>query len=234
MNRKRFKHPSLTIEGDKHTTHTILTQKSDLKIAIVSIDKLKPHEKGSPLYLKLIRKEILKDGILRYPIVADEKTLVILDGMHRWLALKSLGCAHIPAVLVDANQDSRIRVGRRRIHRYVDDSSNAITIEKVISAGLSGHLMQPRSTRHFFPFSKFQQINYPLQLLGRESPQDVSEYLAKINDEECSIAFEDWLKEISEELEFLTRRKEEVEKEMSELLNRVKNVDDNDFYFFHS
>jgi hypothetical protein len=198
----------------------------------VSIDKLKPHEKGSPLYLKLIRKEILKDGVLRYPIIADEKTLVILDGMHRWLALKSLGYTRIPTVLVDADQDSRIRIGRRRIHRYVDDSSNAITIENVISAGLTRRLMQPRSTRHFFPFSKFQQINYPLQLLGQRNPQDVSQDLAEINDEECSIAFEDWLKEISEELLFLTRRKEEVEKEMSELLNRVKNVDDNDIHFF--
>ena len=198
----------------------------------MSIDKLKPHEKGSPLYLKLIRKEILKDGVLRYPIIADEKTLVILDGMHRWLALKSLGYTRIPTVLVDADQDSRIRIGRRRIHRYVDDSSNAITIENVISAGLTRRLMQPRSTRHFFPFSKFQQINYPLQLLGQRNPQDVSQDLAEINDEECSIAFEDWLKEISEELLFLTRRKEEVEKEMSELLNRVKNVDDNDIHFF--
>jgi len=55
------------------------------------IDELKPHEKGSPLYLELLRQEILRDGILKYLIIADEKTHVILDGMHHWLALKSLG-----------------------------------------------------------------------------------------------------------------------------------------------
>jgi hypothetical protein len=211
-------------------TYTILAQKSDLKIAIVPIDQLKPHEKGSPLYLRLIRKELLKDGMLRYPIVADEKTFVILDGMHRWLALKSLGYTRMPTILINASREPRLRIGRRRIHRYINDTQPNITVEKVISAGLSGQLMRPKSTRHFFPFSKFQQINYPLQLLGQRNPQDVSKYLARINDKKCSIAFEDWLKEISEELEFLTGRKEEVEKEMSEFLNRVKNLDNSNAY----
>jgi hypothetical protein len=229
MNLKRFKLPLSTTEGEKQMTYTILAQKPDLRIAIVPIDELKPHEKGSPLYLKLIRKELLNEGVLKYPIVADEKTLVILDGMHRWLALKSLGYTHIPTILTNVHQNPRIRIGRRRINRYTDDASSKITIEEVISAALSGQLMQPKSTRHFFSFSKFQQINYPLRLLGCRGPQDVSKYLAKITDKECSVAFEDWLKEISEELEFLTRRKEEVEKEMNEFLNRVKNLD-NDVY----
>jgi hypothetical protein len=224
-----LKLPPSTIKGEKHVTYTILTQKSDLRIAIVPIDSLKPHEKGSPLYLKLIRKELLNDGVLKYPIIADEKTFVILDGMHRWLALKSLGYTRMPTILVDAHQNPKIRIGRRRIHRYTDDASHEITIEKVISTALSGELMQPKSTRHFFPFSKFQRINYPLRLLERKDPQDVSKYLARTTDKDCSAAFEDWLKEISEELEFLIRRKEEVEKEMSEFLNRVKDLN-NDVY----
>jgi len=211
-------------------TYTILTQKSDLRIAIVPIDELKPHERGSPLYLKLIRKELLKDGVLRYPIIADEETLVILDGMHRWLALKSLGYTLIPAILVNARQDPEIRIGKRRIHRYVDDSQPKITMNRVISAALSGRLMKPKSTRHFFPFSKFQQINYPLQLLGRKDPQDVSNYLARMTQKKCSLAIEEWLNEISEELDFLTRRKEEVEKEKSEFLKRVKSLDDNPYF----
>jgi hypothetical protein len=208
-------------------TYTILAQKSDLRMAMVPIDELKPHEKGSPLYLRLIRKELLKDGVLRYPIIADEETLVILDGMHRWLALKSLGCTLVPAILINARQDPRIRIGKRRIHRYEDDSQPKITVDRVISAGLSGRLMKPKSTRHFFPFSKFQQINYPLQLLGRKAPQDVSKYLARMTDKKCSLVFEDWLAEISEELNFLTRRKEEVEKEKSEFLSRIRSLDDN-------
>jgi hypothetical protein len=205
-------------------TYTILAYKRDLKMEVVPIDKLRPHEKGSALYLKLITKELLKDGMLRYPIVADEKTLVILDGMHRWLALNSLGCTLIPAILVNACRDPRIRIGTRRIHRYQYNSNPKITVDKVISAALAGRLMEPKSTRHFFPFSKFQQINYPLRLLGRRDPRDVSEYLAKTTEKESKAALEEWLKEISEELEFLTNARQEVEKEQAEFLNRVRSL----------
>ena len=211
----------------EQVTFTVLTEKPDLKIALVPIDELKPHEKGSPLYLEMLKQEILRDGVLKYPIIADEKTHVILDGMHRWLALKSLGYSLIPVMFTNAFQNPKIHVGRRRIHRYASNSDEEITIEKVISAGLSGRLMKPRSTRHFFPFSKFQQINYSLHLLRKCATQDVSKYLARITRAECKLAIKEWLEEISEELEFLTKRKEEVEKEMEEFLNRIKNLDNN-------
>jgi hypothetical protein len=202
-------------------------EKSNLKIVLVPIDELKPHEKGSPLYLELLKQEIDGDGVLKYPIIADEKSQVILDGMHRWLALKSLGYTLIPVMLINAFQNPKIRVGRRRIHRYVTDSDEEIPIERVISAGLNKCLMKPRSTRHFFPFSKFQQINYPLRSLGKCAPQDVSKYLAKMTREECRLAIKEWLEEISEELVFLARRKEEAQREMEEFINRVKNLGNN-------
>ncbi|MEM3458105.1 MAG: ParB N-terminal domain-containing protein [Candidatus Bathyarchaeia archaeon] len=208
-------------------TYTVLTEKSNLKIALLPIDELKPHEEGSPIYFELLKQEILKDGVLKYPIIADEKTHVILDGMHRWLALKSLGYTLIPVILVDACNNPEIRVGKRRIHRYICNSDGEIPIKEVISAGLSGRLMKPRSTRHFFPFSKFQQINYPLHQLRKKAAKDVSGYLAKMTQQECNFAIKEWLKEIAEELEFLTKRKEEVEKEMAEFLNRVKNLNGN-------
>lgn len=128
-------------------------------------------------------------------------------------------------MLVDTFQ-SEIHVGRRRIHRYVKNSGEDLTVEQVISTGLSGRLMIPRSTRHFFPFSKFQQINCPLGRLGKRVPQDVSRYLAKMTRPECILAIKEWLEEISEELQFLAGRKREVEKEMEEFLNRIKNLDD--------
>jgi len=209
------------------TSAILKNEKSNLKIVLLPINELKPHEKGSPLYLELLVQEILRDGVLKYPIIADEKTHVILDGMHRWLALKSLGYTLIPVMLIDAFQNPKIHVGKRRIHRYTSDSKEEISIEKVISAGLSGRLMKPRSTRHFFPFSKFQQVNYSLGLLGKHTPQDISKYLAKMTREECRLAIKEWRKEISEELEFLTKRKEEVEREMEEFLNRIKNLGNN-------
>lgn len=206
-------------------TSTILkTQNASVKIALLPVDQLRPHEKGSPLYLELLRKEILRDGVLRYPIIADEKTHVILDGMHRWLVMKNLGCELIPVILVDVFKSPKIRVGKRRVHQYAGCADEEMSVEKVISAGLSGHLMEPRSTRHFFPFSKLQQINYPLRLLQKNPPQDVSKYLSTMTDKECSSAIEQWLEEMCEELEFLSKRKEEVEREKEEFLNRVRSL----------
>jgi len=207
----------------EQVTSNVLAERSNLETVLLSIDELKPHEKGSQLYLELLRQEILRDGILKYPIIADEKTRVIMDGMHRWLALKSLGYTLIPVILVNAFQNPKIRVGKRRIHRYISNSHEEIPIEKVISAGLSRSLMKPRSTRHFFPFSKFQQINYPLHSLRKRIPQDVSKYIAKMTGEEGNLVIKEWREEISEELEFLTKRKEEAEKELEEFLSRVKN-----------
>jgi hypothetical protein len=208
-------------------TSTTLAEKSKSKIAVLPIDSLKPHEKGSPLYLEILKQEITRDGVLKYPVIADEKTHVILDGMHRWLALKNLGYTLIPVILVDASQNPRIHVGKRRIHRYICNLEDEIPIETVISAGISGNLMKPRSTRHFFPFSKFQQIDYPLSRLERDKPQDVSKYLEKMTLEDCKKAIKEWLEEMIEEQNFLTKRREDVEREIGDFLRRVKGVNSN-------
>jgi hypothetical protein len=205
-------------------TTTIQRIGNDVAMVLLQLNELRPHEKGSPLYLQLLRQEILRDGALRYPIIADERTLVVLDGTHRWLALKSLGYHLIPVMLVDVFQKQGIRVGRKRIHQYIGGSCEEISIKRVIEAGLSGHLMEPRTTRHFFPFSKLQQINYPLHMLKKGAPCDVSPYLSRMTGKECRIAIGQWLDEISEELNFLAERKAEVEKEREEFLNRVKNL----------
>ncbi|MEM3578902.1 MAG: ParB N-terminal domain-containing protein [Candidatus Bathyarchaeia archaeon] len=200
------------------------------KITLLPIEQLKPHEKGSPLYLELLKQEILKDGVLKYPIIADEKSLVILDGMHRWLALQSLGYEKIPVLLVNALENSKIRIGRRRIHRYIDNADTHITTKEVISAGLNGQLMPPRTTRHFLPFLKPPRIDCPLGSLGKSIPKDVSKYLAETTREECRKVIKNWLEEISEELDFLKSRIEEVEKEREEFLARIKSLNNNHFF----
>lgn len=224
MSQRKLRFQRLVVEGGGKALSSVALAKSKLKVILLPIDELKPHEMGSPLYLELLRQEILRDGVLKYPIVADEKSRVILDGMHRWLALKSLGYKLVPTVLVDASHNPKIRVGRRRIHRYLNNDGEDISVAEVISAGLKGRLMKPRSTRHFFPFLKPQQINYPLKLLDKGAPQDVSKYLAKMSEDENALAIGEWLREFTEELDFLSKRREEVEKEMEEFLNRVKDL----------
>ncbi|MEM2281719.1 MAG: ParB N-terminal domain-containing protein [Candidatus Bathyarchaeia archaeon] len=197
---------------------------TQFKVLFLPIEQLKPHEKGSPLYLELLKQEIIKDGVLKYPIIADETSLVILDGMHRWLALQSLGYEKIPVLLVNALENPKIRIGSRRVHRYIDNSDMHITAKEVISAGLGGKLMPPRTTRHFFPFLKPPRIDCPLDSLGKGAPKDVSKYLVEATPEECRKAIKGWLEEISEELAFLKKRIEEVEREKEEFLARIKSL----------
>jgi hypothetical protein len=236
MSRKKLRFQQLLKnpkKGGEQVVSAIQTDKTtEYKVVLLPIEKLKPHEKGSPLYLEMLKKEILRDGVLKHPIIADEKTNVILDGMHRWLALKSLGYTQIPVLLVDASQNPQIRIGRRRVHRYVSDSSVRIKAEDVIKAALSGKLMEPRTTRHFFPFLKPPRIDCPLDSLGKDTPKDISKYLAKMTPEESRKAIEGWLEEISEELEFLRKRIEEVEKEKEEFINRIKSLNSTNHQLF--
>ncbi len=192
------------------------------KVIFLPIDSLRLHEKGLQEYFEAIRREILGDGYLKCPVIADKDSHVILDGAHRWLTLKSLGCKRIPTLLVDVNQKPGVRVGTRRIQRY--NGNSKIPVQEVISAGLKGELMEPRTTRHFFPFSKFQAVNCQLSDLGRGSPQDVSEFLDNVPEERSEAMMQDWLNEIAEEITFLAQRREEVEKEHAELRGRLESL----------
>jgi len=46
--------------------------------------------------------------------------------------------------------------------------------------------------------------------------------LTRMSDEECKLAINDWFKEIEEELEFLAKRRKEVESEMTEFLHALQ------------
>jgi len=91
-------------------TFTIETDKLDLKIAIVDIEDAHMHEETIPEVVQELATDLLKDSVLRDPVIVDEKTIVVLDGMHRAAALRQIGCARMPVCLVDYENPS-IKVG---------------------------------------------------------------------------------------------------------------------------
>jgi len=91
-------------------TFTIETDGLDLKIAIVDIASVHMHEETIPEVVQELAADLLRDSILRHPIIVDEKTIVVLDGMHRAAALTQIGCLRIPVCLVDYENPS-IKVG---------------------------------------------------------------------------------------------------------------------------
>jgi hypothetical protein len=72
-----------------------------LEIKLEEVEKLHIHEEVIPDILHKLTEEIRADGYFKHPLIVDSKTLVILDGMHRFAAAKKLGCRFIPVCLVD-------------------------------------------------------------------------------------------------------------------------------------
>jgi len=110
-----------------------------IPMAIVDINLLKEHEQIDKQYCERLKKRIEKDGVIKRAIAVDSCTNVILDGHHRLNALRELGCRMIPVTYVDYNS-SAIQVESRRNFQ--------VSKEVVISAGLTGNKLPPKTSRH--------------------------------------------------------------------------------------
>src|SRR5438093_12996742 len=85
----------------------------ELDLSIRKIDSLHPHEETSDELLKALEVGMADEWVQRDPIVVDSGSSVILDGNHRFAALKSLGVRH--AVCLEQKNyltDEEVRVFR--------------------------------------------------------------------------------------------------------------------------
>ncbi|MCD6158721.1 MAG: ParB N-terminal domain-containing protein [Euryarchaeota archaeon] len=114
-----------------------------IEFALVDIDLLKEHEEIYPEKVDELAEEIKRDGVVKKPILIDKRTYTILDGHHRYQALKKLGCKRIPAILVDYLNDDRISVTL-----WPTAKIDYITKEMVIKTALSGKKFTPKTSRH--------------------------------------------------------------------------------------
>jgi hypothetical protein len=68
---------------------------------LIPVERLTPHEQVDPEDVKRLTKEIGADGAVHEPVLVDRGTEVILDGHHRFEALRNLDCRRIPCYCVD-------------------------------------------------------------------------------------------------------------------------------------
>lgn len=135
------------------------------KVDLVELRRLRAHEEVDFNHLKELKKEIASDRILKFAVAVDKDTNIILDGHHRFSALKELGCKRIPAVFVDLNS-LQIEVNSFRNDRKV-------TKEMVVNAGLSGNRFPPKTSKHIIRINGElkhilaieQNVNLPLKNL---------------------------------------------------------------------
>jgi hypothetical protein len=83
-----------------------LKQGKTFKLAIVALDEIRPHEKTIRPLVELIKGDIKGTGYQRDPVLADSKTHLVLDGMHRIKALKLLGAKYVVCAEYDYSDDS--------------------------------------------------------------------------------------------------------------------------------
>ena len=117
--------------------YTIYHEKLSLHLKIVDINSLFLHEETIPEMLEKLAAEIRMDETLRHPVIVDEESFVVLDGMHRVAALKLLSCRRIPACLVNSKSPS-ISVGAwYRTITAANDYSIDKMLEEMSSLGFN-------------------------------------------------------------------------------------------------
>jgi hypothetical protein len=82
-------------------SYRITSNNMCLEISLVDIDRLHIHEEVIPKVVDQLAESIVKDKVLRHPVMVDQKSLVVLDGMHRVAALERIGCRRMPVCLVN-------------------------------------------------------------------------------------------------------------------------------------
>jgi hypothetical protein len=140
--------------------------KYSLKTFLVPIDVLHPHESVYIDIVDYVTTDLLTSGFLKYPIVVDVRTLVVLDGHHRLEVLKKLGIRYIPAFFVDYAEDY--------VTVYPLRKDIPISKTLIIDTALKGCLYPPKTSKHVYIGFAIQPTYTPLTILKTLSQNPIA------------------------------------------------------------
>lgn len=131
-------------------------------VQIVELESLREHEATDTKRLWRLMRQIKSDGMLKFAIVIDQKTKIILDGEYRFTALKKLGCRRIPVVAVDYDSPLIIMKSWREGENWTkQDVKNMSNKSKVFPSTTTKHMIQLRGKLVHISAIE-QQVNMPL------------------------------------------------------------------------
>ncbi len=124
---------------------------------ITDINKLKPHENIIEKNLLKLYKSIKKLNLIKNPIIVEKDNFVILDGHHRYYALKKLGCKKAPVYLVNYfHNEVLVKLRRRLKIKNIKKS--------VVLRALKSRPFPPKTTKHIIK-NRPKNINLKLDEL---------------------------------------------------------------------
>lgn len=126
------------------------------EIKEVSIDDILPHEK-----VIIDKKEVLKSSlkykdeyIIISTILICSQSNMIIDGHHRYTALKELGYDKVPVTIVNYFSD-----------KIITDENDSFSKKEIIYRSKTGDLFEPKSTKHLV-FCNDKLDWYPITLIS--------------------------------------------------------------------
>ena len=125
-------------------------------LELVDVDLIFPHEKIIEKNTSTISNFLksFNDHIILSSILCCSKSMVIIDGHHRYFSLKKLGFKKIPVTKLDYFSDD--------IKTSIDQKYSK---NQIIEHGINGDLMAPKSTSHTIYCTKSKEWQ-PIMLLS--------------------------------------------------------------------
>ncbi len=114
-----------------------------MRVELVDIEWLKPHEQIRDRQVKELLKMTLRWDAYTKPMLVDESSGTILDGHHRYTVGIRLGLALLPVILVDYLGDASIE-----LDVWPACGIDSLTKQQVLDMAHSSELFPPKTSRH--------------------------------------------------------------------------------------
>lgn len=135
-----------------------------VEFTYLPIDRLREHEETRADRVQEVLRDIQRRGVVDEPILVSRGTHVVLNGHHRFAALRQLGARWVPVYLVDYEN------GGVLLERWTPGPP--ISKADVVRTASEGRLYPPKTTRHRLLFDVLHRPTPLKGLLGATSPVD--------------------------------------------------------------